>query len=119
MVADALSVMVKSTTRHIRIFSARLENGDLVPDPGQLTLDIDPDNEFIWNDTALSSLRQAFRDQVEHYAGRDLTEYHLRRIGSDLEGRIRAMLQAGTICYNPAARVQNYSMGLPRQPDNL
>ena len=108
--------LLKSTTRHIRLFTARQENGDLVPDAGQLTLDIDPDNEFLWDEAALERLRAAFLREVERHAGADLTDYTLRRIGSELEGVIRAMLQAGELRYNPDCRVLNYSMGLPQSP---
>jgi NAD(P)H-quinone oxidoreductase subunit M len=111
--------LLKSTTRHIRLFTARVENGDLVPDAGQLTLDIDPDNEFLWDEPALAKLRDAFRSEVDRHAGADLTDYTLRRIGSELEGVIRVMLQAGEIRYNPSARVLNYSMGLPRSSETL
>ncbi len=111
--------LLKSTTRHIRVFTARVEDGDLVPDRSQLTLDIDPDNEFLWDDAALEKVRQAFRDQVEAHAGSDLTDYNLRRIGSELEGYVRQLLQAGEIRYNPQSRVLNYSMGLPRTPGQL
>ncbi|MFM7085991.1 MAG: NAD(P)H-quinone oxidoreductase subunit M [Cyanobium sp.] len=111
--------LLKSTTRHIRLFTARVENGDLVPDPAQLTLDIDPDNEFLWDEAALEAVRAAFRSQVERHAGADLTDYTLRRIGSELEGLIRTMLQAGQLRYNPASRVLNYSMGLPRSSEIL
>jgi NAD(P)H-quinone oxidoreductase subunit M len=111
--------LLKSTTRHIRLFTARVEDGNLVPDRTQLTLDIDPDNEFLWNDAALQKLRESFRHQVEAHAGADLTDYNLRRIGSELEGSIRQLLQAGEIRYNPQARVLNYSMGLPRTPESL
>ncbi|QPN62124.1 NAD(P)H-quinone oxidoreductase subunit M [Synechococcus sp. CBW1004] len=111
--------LLKSTTRHIRLFTARVENGDLVPDAGQLTLDIDPDNEFLWDDTALEKLRSAFRSEVDRHAGADLNDYTLRRIGSELEGVIRTMLQAGELRYNPSARVLNYSMGLPRSTETL
>ena len=52
-------------------------------------------------------------------AGAELTEYNLRRIGSELEGLIRQLLQAGELRYNPDARVLNYSMGLPRSPETL
>ena len=45
--------LLKSTTRHVRLFTARVENGDLVADPSQLTLDLDPDNEFVWSDLSL------------------------------------------------------------------
>jgi NAD(P)H-quinone oxidoreductase subunit M len=110
--------LLKSTTRHIRLFTARVENGDLVPDPDRLTLDIDPDNEFLWEEPALEKVQRSFREQVEAHAGADLTEYTLRRIGSELEGLLRQMLQAGEIRYNPDGRVLNYSMGLPRSPDS-
>jgi len=108
--------LLKSTTRHIRLFTARVENGDLVPDAGQLTLDIDPDNEFLWDEAALEKLRGAFRSEVDRHAGADLTDYTLRRIGSELEGTIRQLLQAGQLRYNPGCRVLNYSMGLPQSP---
>jgi NAD(P)H-quinone oxidoreductase subunit M len=110
--------LLKSTTRHIRLFTARVDNGDLVPDPDRLTLDIDPDNEFLWEEPALEKVRRRFREQVEAHAGADLTEYILRRIGSELEGLVRQMLQAGEIRYNPDGRVLNYSMGLPRSPQS-
>lgn len=111
--------LLKSTTRHIRLFTARVEDGDLVQDDEQLTLDIDPDNEFLWDEQALEKVRSCFRDLVAAHAGADLTEYTLRRIGSELEGVIRQQLQAGEIRYNPDCRVLNYSMGLPRSPENL
>jgi len=111
--------LLKSTTRHIRLFTARVENGDLVPDPDQLTLDIDPDNEFLWVEAALEKLRSRFRSLVADYAGAELNDYNLRRIGSELEGEIRTMLQSGEIRYNPDSRVLNYSMGLPRTPEAL
>ena len=111
--------LLKATTRHIRLFTARVENGDLVPDAGQLTLDIDPDNEFLWDEPALEKVRSSFRDQVAAHAGADLTDYTLRRIGSELEGLIRSLLQAGELRYNPDCRVLNYSMGLPRTPESL
>ena len=111
--------LLKSTTRHIRLFTARVENGDLVADRDQLTRDIDPDNEFLWNEAALESLRGRFRSLVAAHAGADLNDYTLRRIGSELEGEIRSLLQAGSIRYNPECRVLNYSMGLPRSPETL
>ena len=111
--------LLKSTTRHIRLFTARVENGDLVPDPDQLTLDIDPDNEFLWGEAALEKVRGRFQALVASQAGADLNDYTLRRIGSELEGEIRALLQAGAIRYNPDSRVLNYSMGLPRSPESL
>jgi NAD(P)H-quinone oxidoreductase subunit M len=112
-------LLLKSTTRHVRLFTARVEGGDLVPDPSQLTLDVDPDNEFLWDAGVLEKVQQRFRDLVAAHAGAELSEYNLRRIGSELEGTIRQLLQAGELRYNPDCRVLNYSMGLPRTPENL
>ena len=140
--------LIKSTTRHIRLFTARVEDGQLVADASQLTMDVDPDNEFLWDapvlakvqdhfrelvaaqagadlteynlrqiGSQLEKLQQRFRDLVASHAGADLTDYTLRRIGSDLEGTVRQLLQAGELRYNPDARVLNYSMGLPRSPE--
>ncbi len=111
--------LLKCTTRHVRLFTARVENDDLVPDPDQLTLDLDPDNEFLWSDTAVNNVQQRFRDLVTANAGGELSDYNLRRIGTELEGTIRQMLQAGELSYNPDGRVTNYSMGLPRTPELL
>jgi NAD(P)H-quinone oxidoreductase subunit M len=55
---------------------------------------------------------------VEGSSGADLTDYNLRRIGSDLEHYMRSLLQKGEISYNPTARVTNYSMGLPQVAQN-
>jgi NAD(P)H-quinone oxidoreductase subunit M len=107
-------MLLKSTTRHIRIFTAQVQNSELVPSDTVLTLDIDPDNEFLWTEDTLQRVHSTFEDLVEAYAGEDLTEYNLRRIGSDLEHFIRGMLQAGNISYNLDSRVLNYSMGLPQ-----
>ena len=52
-------------------------------------------------------------------AGQELSDYNLRRIGTELEGSIRQLLQAGELSYNPDCRVLNYSMGLPRSPELL
>ncbi|MGA0989970.1 MAG: NAD(P)H-quinone oxidoreductase subunit M, partial [Vulcanococcus sp.] len=54
---------------------------------------------------------------VQANAGNDLNDYNLRRIGSELEGTIRTLLQAGQLSYNPDCRVLNYSMGLPQSPE--
>jgi NAD(P)H-quinone oxidoreductase subunit M len=43
-----------------------------------------------------------------------LTEYNLRRIGSELEHLVRSLLQKGQISYNLNGRAVNYSMGLPQ-----
>jgi len=109
--------LIKSTTRHVRLFTARVENGQLVPDDQQLTLDLDPDNEFLWNTAAQEAVQQRFQELVQANAGNDLNDYNLRRIGSELEGTIRTLLQAGQLSYNPDCRVLNYSMGLPQSPE--
>ena len=109
--------LIKSTTRHVRLFTARVENGQLIPDREQLTLDLDPDNEFLWDSAAQSAVQQRFQELVAANAGNDLNDYNLRRIGSELEGTIRTLLQAGQLRYNPDCRVLNYSMGLPQSPE--
>lgn len=107
-------MLLKSTTRHIHIFTATVENNELVPSNGVLTLDVDPDNEFNWNEDALQKVYRKFDELVETYNDAELTEYNLRRIGSDLEHYVRSLLQKGEISYNLNSRVLNYSMGLPR-----
>lgn len=107
-------LMLKSTTRHIRIFTAEIEDKELVPSESVLTLDVDPDNEFNWNEEALQKVYRQFDELVESYSGEDLTEYNLRRIGSELEHFVRSLLQKGEISYNLNSRVLNYSMGLPQ-----
>jgi len=42
-------MLLKSTTRHVRIFTAEVVDNELLFHPNKLTLDLDPDNEFIWN----------------------------------------------------------------------
>ena len=105
---------VKCTTRHIRIYAAQIENNELVPSDNVLTLDIDPDNEFNWDEVSLQKVYRKFDELVEASSGEELNDYNLRRIGSDLEHFIRSLLLKGVIGYNLNARVLNYSMGLPR-----
>lgn len=69
----------------------------LVPRDDVLTLDVDPDNELVWNDAALQKVYARFEELVEEYRGRDLTEYNLRRIGSELEHFIRSLLRQGRL----------------------
>lgn len=114
-----MDTLLKSTTRHVRLYTARVENGDLVPDRSQLTLDLDPDEEFLWDEGVVLKVQDRFRELVAEHAGEDLNDYTLRRIGSELEGVIRQLLQAGELRYNPDCRVLNYSMGLPRSPEAL
>ncbi len=111
--------LLKCTTRHVRIFTARVENNELIQDADQLTLDLDPDNEFLWTDEVIEKVQKFFINLVEAYNGKELTEYNLRKIGSDLEAKIRQLLQAGELSYNPDCRVLNYSMGLPRTSELL
>jgi NAD(P)H-quinone oxidoreductase subunit M len=106
--------LVKSTTRHIHIFTAEVQNNELVPSDNVMTLDVDPDNELNWNDDALQKVYRKFDDLVESYNGQDLTEYNLRKIGSDLEHFVRSLLNKGEISYNLNSRVLNYSLGMPR-----
>lgn len=107
--------LVKSTSRHVRIFSAEVnKDGELVPSNQVLTLDVDPDNEFNWNEDALQQVYRKFNELVESYNGADLTEYNLRHISSSLEHFVRSLLQKGQISYNLTGRVINYSMGLPQ-----
>ncbi|NEQ28737.1 MAG: NAD(P)H-quinone oxidoreductase subunit M [Microcoleus sp. SIO2G3] len=108
-------MLLKSTTRHIRIFTAEVDANDaFVESNDRLTIDVDPDNELIWNDEALQSVYRKFEELVAANDGVDLTDYNLRRIGSDLEHFVRSLLQSGTISYNLKSRVRNYSLGLPR-----
>ena len=107
-------MLLKCTTRHIRIYTAQVENNELVESDNVLTLDVDPDNEFNWNEDALQRIYRKFDELVESYSGSELTEYNLRRIGSDLEHFMRSLVQSGQISYNLESRVLNYSMGLPQ-----
>lgn len=112
-------MLLKSTTRHIRIFSATVtDDYELVPSADTLTLDVDPDNELLWNDEALQAVYRKFDELVAAYAGADLTDYNLRRIGSDLEHFVRSLLQAGRVSYNLDSRVRNYSLGMTRLEDD-
>ena len=108
------NMLVKSTTRHVRLYGAEVQGNELIPSDNVLTLDIDPDNEFKWTEDALQKVYRQFDDLVEANNGEDLNDYNLRRIGSDLEQFIRSLLIKGEISYNLGARVRNYSMGLPR-----
>ncbi|TVQ48475.1 MAG: NAD(P)H-quinone oxidoreductase [Gloeocapsa sp. DLM2.Bin57] len=107
-------MLLKSTTRHIRIFAAEIKDNDLVKSDNVLTLDVDPDNEFNWTEESLQAVYRKFNELVESYSGEDLTEYNLRRIGSDLEHYLGELLKNGQLNYNLDARVLNYSMGLPK-----
>jgi NAD(P)H-quinone oxidoreductase subunit M len=107
-------MLLKSTTRHIHIYAAEVEDNELVSSDRVLTLDVDPDNEFVWNEDSLQRVYEQFDTLVESFNGEELSEYNVRKIGSDLELFIRSLLQAGKISYNLDCRVLNYSMGLPQ-----
>ena len=112
-------MLLKSTTRHVRIFTAEVVNNDLLFHPNKLTLDLDPDNEFIWNEETLKRVNDKFTELVEERDGRNLDDYELRKIGSEVEGLIKYLLQNGLLSYNPECRVMNYSMGLPKTNEVL
>ena len=112
-------MLLKSTTRHVRIFTANVVNSDLQFHPNKLTLDLDPDNEFIWNEDALTKVNKKFIELVEERSGKDLDDYELRKIGSEIEGLIKYLLQNSLLSYNPDCRVMNYSMGLPKTNQEL
>ena len=112
-------MLLKSTTRHVRIFTANVVNNELQFHPSKLTLDIDPDNEFIWNESSLKKVNQKFSDLIKERAGKNLDDYELRKIGSEIEGLIKVLLQNGKLSYNPECRVMNYSMGLPKTNEAL
>ena len=112
-------MLLKSTTRHVRIFTAEVVNNDLKFHPNKLTIDLDPDNEFIWNQESLKKVNNKFTELVEERAGKNLDDYEIRKIGSEIEGLIRFLLQNGLLSYNPECRVMNYSMGLPKTKEVL
>ena len=112
-------ILLKSTTRHVRIFTADVVNNDLIFNPNKLTLDLDPDNEFIWKEESIKKVNQKFTELIENRAGKSLDDYELRKIGSEIEGLIKFLLQNGQLSYNPDCRVMNYSMGLPKTNKEL
>ena len=112
-------MLIKSTTRHVRIFTADVINSELKFDPKKLTIDIDPDNEFLWNEESLKKVKEKFQSLVKEREGKNLDDYELRKIGSEIEGLIKILLQQGGLSYNPECRVMNYSMGLPKTKEQL
>ena len=113
------NTLLKCTTRHVRLFTAFMHDGTLISSDDKLTMDLDPDNEFLWTQEAIGKVHNYFRELVAGAAGCSLSDYSLRQIGTEIEGLIRQMLQAGELSYNPNCRVLNYSMGLPRTPGLL
>ncbi len=112
-------MLLKSTTRHVRIFTAEVIDKELKFHPSKLTLDLDPDNEFIWKDESLNKIKNKFNELIKERAGKNLDDYELRKIGSEIEGLIKMLLQNGQLSYNPDCRVMNYSMGLPKTNEAL
>ena len=112
-------ILLKSTTRHVRIFTAEVVDKELKFHPNKLTLDLDPDNEFIWKEDSLKTVNDKFNELIKDRAGKDLDDYELRKIGSEIEGLIKILLQNGQLSYNPDCRVMNYSMGLPKTDEVL
>ena len=112
-------MLLKSTTRHVRIFTADVVDDVIKFHPNKLTIDLDPDNEFIWSEESLNKVNQKFNELVKERAGKNLDDYELRKIGSEIEGLIKFLLQNGKLSYNPDCRVMNYSMGLPKTKETL
>ena len=112
-------MLLKSTTRHVRIFTADVIENELQFDSNKLTIDLDPDNEFLWNNECLDKIQDKFSELVKEREGKNLDDYELRKIGSDIEGLIKQLLQNGLLSYNPECRVMNYSMGLPKTKELL
>ena len=67
----------------------------------------------------LIKINQKFNELIQERAGKDLDDYELRKIGSEIEGLIKFLLQNGQLSYNPDCRVMNYSMGLPKTNEVL
>ena len=112
-------MLLKSTTRHVRIFTADIVDNELQFDQNKLTIDLDPDNEFLWNNECLDKVNTKFSELVREREGKNLDDYELRKIGSEIEGLIKQLLQNGLLSYNPECRVMNYSMGLPKTKEVL
>ena len=66
--------LLKCTTRHIRIFTAVCENDNLVEDGGHLTMDLDPDNEFLWEEKTIEKVQKRFSELVEYQADKELSD---------------------------------------------
>ena len=58
-------MLLKSTTRHVRIFTAEVVDKELQFHPNKLTLDLDPDNEFIWNEDSLKKINEKFNELIK------------------------------------------------------
>ena len=58
-------MLLKSTTRHVRIFTAEVVDKELQFHPNKLTLDLDPDNEFIWNEDSLNKIYEKKCESIQ------------------------------------------------------
>ena len=86
-------MLLKSTTRHVRIFTAEVVDEELKFHPNKLTLDLDPDNEFIWNEDSIKKINEKFKELIKERSGKDLDDYELRKIGSEIEGLINFLFR--------------------------
>ena len=77
-------MLLKSTTRHVRIFTAEIVEDKLEFHPNKLTLDLDPDNEFIWSKDAVDKINKEFISLVKEREGQELDDYEFRKIGSNI-----------------------------------
>eukprot|EP00898_Chlorokybus_atmophyticus_P006781 jgi/Chlat1/7103/Chrsp57S06792 len=106
---------LSATTRHVRIYIGEVIDNALDQSVlDKVTIDVDPDNEFTWDDVTLRKVYDRYEELVQQYAGAPMTDYTLRLISSDIEHFIRQLLMANEIGYNLNARVLNFSMGKPR-----
>jgi len=64
-------MLLKSTTRHVRIFTAEVIDKELLFHPNKLTLDLDPDNEFIWSEDSLNKIKNKFNELIKERAGQE------------------------------------------------
>ena len=75
--------------------------------------------KFIWNSESQEKVNKKFIELIDERAGKNLDDYEIRKIGSEIEGLIKYLLQNGLLSYNPDCRVMNYSMGLPKTKELL
>jgi len=74
-------MLLKSTTRHVRIFTAEVVDKELKFHPNKLTLDLDPDNEFIWNENSLQKINEKFNELINNNGYRSKVDVRNEKIG--------------------------------------
>jgi len=74
-------MLLKSTTRHVRIFTAEVVDDELKFHPKKLTLDLDPDNEFIWNENSLNKINEKFNELINNNGYRSKVDIRNEKIG--------------------------------------